>query len=190
MEQLKNEDEFCGLRAQHLDMKLLLQDDDAFESIFFPPTLLDYNLTNINELVDFDELHSILNEGEVNQGHDQGGSCHGSTTTMVTTAELMNVKPKLNNEQHVIKKWCTRKRHERGSKEAAEKKELHKIKNREAAARAFEEKKAYIKWLEVEVEKFRKKNADMKRLLLVLAGSSIGSDMARKQLRRTASGLL
>ncbi|KAH1073951.1 hypothetical protein J1N35_026279 [Gossypium stocksii] len=185
MEQLKNEDEFCGQRTQHLDMKLLLQDDDAFESIFFPH----YNLTNINELIDFDELHSILNEGEVNQGHDQGGSCHGSTTTMVTTAEVMNVKPKLNNEQHAIKKWRTRKRLERGSKEAAEKKELHKIKNREAAARAFEEKKAYIKWLEVEVEKFRKKNAHMKRLLLVL-GSSIDSDMARKQLRRTASGLL
>ncbi|KAG8475313.1 hypothetical protein CXB51_031943 [Gossypium anomalum] len=182
MEQLKNEDEFCGQRAQHLDMKLLLQDDDAFESIFFPPALLDYNLTNINELIDFDELHSILNEGEVNQGHDQGGSCHGNTTTMVTTAELMNVKPKLNNEQHVIKKWRTRKRLERGSKEAAEKKELHKIK-------IERQQLAYIKWLEVEVEKFRKKNADMRRLLLVL-GSSIGSDMARKQLRRTASGLL
>lgn len=129
MEQWKN----GGERAQHLDMKLLLQDDDAFESVFFPPTLLDYNLININELIDFDELHSILNEGEV----DQGGSCHGSTTT----AELMNLNPKLNNQQHVVKKWRTRKRLVKGSKEAAEKKELHKIRNREAAARAFEEKK-------------------------------------------------
>ncbi|KAL4378723.1 hypothetical protein GQ457_02G002390 [Hibiscus cannabinus] len=192
MQQVKNEDMFYGEGTQQQpDLQALLQDDDAFENVFFPSIYTDYNPTNPNEIIDFDELRAILDEGTHSVVENGGGSSgsHGSTaitaTDHINNDELMKAKTKLKNKR-VIRKW---NRIQKGTSEDYEKKELQKIKNREAAARAFEENKAYVKWLELEVQKYRKKNADLKRSLL-FAESSISLDMSRKQLRRTSSGLL
>ncbi|KAK8509813.1 hypothetical protein V6N13_093659 [Hibiscus sabdariffa] len=195
MQQVKNEDMFYGESTQQQpDLQALLQDDDAFENVFFPSSYMDYNPANPNEIIDFDELRAILDEGTHSVMENGGGSSgsHGSTAIVATdhtnNDELMKAKTKLNNKR-VIRKWNARKSIQKGTSEDYEKKELQKIKNREAAARAFEENKAYVKWLELEVQKYRKKNADLKRSLL-FAESSISLDMSRKQLRRTSSGLL
>ncbi|KAK8718135.1 hypothetical protein V6N13_045380 [Hibiscus sabdariffa] len=189
MQQLKNEDKFCGESTQRQpDLEALLQDDDAFENVFFPSTYMDYNPANLNEIIDFDELQAILDEGTHPVVENGGGSSGSLATDHINNDELMKAKSKLNSKR-VIRKWNARKRIQEGTSEDYEKKELQKIKNREAAARAFEENKAYVKWLELEVQKYRKKNADLKRSLL-FAESSISLDMSRKQLRRTSSGLL
>ncbi|GMI69452.1 hypothetical protein HRI_000614500 [Hibiscus trionum] len=211
MEQVETEDKFCGQSSQQLPIKALLQDADAFENVFFPSTYMDFNPAELNEIIDFDELRAILDDGKNSEethsvvrnesggggGGGGGGGrsvSHGSNTMVaaghVNNGEVLrNAKTKSNNEKQVIKKWNTRKKIQKGTPEAYEKNELRKIKNREAAARAYQENKAHLKWLELEVQKYRKKNADLKRLIR-FAESSISLDMSRKQLRRTSSGLL
>ncbi|XVE77568.1 hypothetical protein DITRI_Ditri13aG0073900 [Diplodiscus trichospermus] len=156
---------FSGQNTQQLDFTVLLQDAQAFENVFFPPTSMDNSLMNTNEYIDFDELHDLLNNEKLNEGvhfvvGNEGGlsGSHGSNN-----GEL--IKAKVKDEQNV-KKWPTRKRYEKGSVYAAQMKELHKIRNRESAARAYAQKKTHF--LE----------------------SSLSKDMSPDQLKRTASGPL
>ena len=150
MDQFRNEEDhkFSGQNTQQLDFTILLQDTEAFDNLFFPPTFMDNNLMNINGCVDFNELHELLNEEKENEGvhfvvGNEGGLSwsHGSTmlATQINNGELMNVK--LTDEENV-KKWPKRrKRYEKGSADAARMRKLHKIRNRETAARAFAQKK-------------------------------------------------
>ncbi|XWS46602.1 hypothetical protein CRYUN_Cryun14cG0082500 [Craigia yunnanensis] len=104
------------------------------------------NTLMINEFVDFNELHELLNEEKENVGvyfvigNESGLSgSYGSNmmATQINNGELMNVK--LTDEENV-KKWRKRKRYEKGSVDASRMRELHKIINRETAARAFAQK--------------------------------------------------
>ncbi|XVF22155.1 hypothetical protein REPUB_Repub12eG0149300 [Reevesia pubescens] len=187
----ENVSEGLHFSLDQLDCTTLLQDEEVFENVFFPPTSMDNNPM----AMDFNELHEILNEEKVSEGVDfvvgnEGGQNGSHGSNMVATDQINNgdglMNAKLTNEQNV-KKWNVKKRLKKDSIEAAQARELHKIRNREAAARSFAEKKAYIEWLELEVQIFRKKNADLKKLLL-FSESSLSLDMTRKQLKRTASG--
>ncbi|XVF72681.1 hypothetical protein PTKIN_Ptkin12aG0139500 [Pterospermum kingtungense] len=148
---------------------------------------------NPNKYIDLNYLHELLNEENGNEGvhfvvGNEGGFDHGSNMEASQVKNgvdrvIMNVKQ--TGEQNV-KKWKTRNRVKGGSKDSAEMRELKKIRNRETATRAYAAKKAYIEKLEFEVQKFRKKNANLKNLL-AFAGSSMSLDGTRKQLKRTAS---
>ncbi|XVF32825.1 hypothetical protein REPUB_Repub17cG0116100 [Reevesia pubescens] len=175
MDQFRNENhKFSVQNTQHLDITRLLQDDEAFENVFFSPNSMDYNPINfdelheilyeekisegvdfvveknMNEYIDLNKLHELLNEEKGSEGvhsvaENEGGTLNGSHgSNMVATQinkngdELMNVK--LTVKQN-IKRWTTKKRVKMDSKEAAQMKELKRIKNRVTAARAFAEKK-------------------------------------------------
>ncbi|XWS31768.1 hypothetical protein CRYUN_Cryun23aG0104500 [Craigia yunnanensis] len=143
MDQSRNEEDhkFSGQNTQQLDIIKILLDDEAFENMFFPPTSMDYNPMNINEYIDFDELHELLNEEKVNEGvhfvvGNEGGldGKHGSNmvATQINNGDRsMNVK--LTDEQNV-KKWDTRKRYKKGSEESAQMRELKRIRNRDCSS--------------------------------------------------------
>ncbi|EOX95176.1 Uncharacterized protein TCM_004733 [Theobroma cacao] len=190
---MENEEDhkFSG---QRIDFAQLLQDDEAFENVFFPPISMDYNPMNINEYIDFNELHQLLNEEKSAEGvqfdvRNEGGVNRGHGRNRVAfrinNGGLMNAERKVEEN---VKKQVTKKSCVKGSVEAAQMRELTKIRNRESASRAFAKKKAYIQELELEVQTLRKKNANLKKLLHLFSESCPSLDMTQKQLRRTTSG--
>ncbi|OMO82037.1 hypothetical protein COLO4_23296 [Corchorus olitorius] len=173
---------------QGFDLNKLLDDAEAFERAFFPPESMDYNPNNhyVNQCIDFNELNQLLNEG--NSGHDQvvtNGGCDGSimqqpVQPQVNNGQVMEANPRV---QQNVKQSGRRRRYKQYCPEAAH---LRKIKNREAARRSHDQKKAYMLQLESEGQELRKQNANLWKFIQFSTSAS-SSGKGQKNLRRTAS---
>ncbi|OMO63707.1 hypothetical protein CCACVL1_22342 [Corchorus capsularis] len=178
---------FSGRNVQGLDLKKFVEDIETFENVFFPPQSMNYNPNYVNP-VNFDQVNQLLNEGNGNSDDGQvvvnvGGQGHGSNMQEPVQVQ-MNNNGQGNEEENV-----TRKRYKKDSVDDAQKRELRKLKNRTTAARAFQQKKAYVEQLELEVQELSKKNAYLKKSLQ-FGISSLSSGMTQRNLRRTASAPL
>ncbi|OMO63913.1 hypothetical protein CCACVL1_22189 [Corchorus capsularis] len=193
MGQTKNEkdnDKPFAQNIQGFDLNKLLEDPNAFEMAFFPPESMNYNPNNhyVNQCIDFNELNQLLNEG--NSGHDQvvtNGGCDGSimqqpVQLQVNNAQVMEADPRV--QENIKQSGRGRRKYKQYCPDAAH---IRKIKNREAARRSHDQKKAYMQQLESEVQGLRKQNANLwKFIQFSTSASSSGKD--QKNLRRTASG--
>ncbi|OMP14263.1 hypothetical protein COLO4_00118 [Corchorus olitorius] len=150
---------------------------------------MDYNPNYVSP-VDFGKVNQLINEGNGNSDDGQvvvngGGQGHGSNMQEPVQVQVqMNNNGQENEEENV-----TRKRYKKDSVEDTQRRELRKLKNRTTAARAFQQKKAYVEQLELEVQELSKKNAYLKKSLQ-FGLSSLSSGMTQRNLRRTASAPL
>ncbi|OMO70528.1 hypothetical protein CCACVL1_18817 [Corchorus capsularis] len=177
MDQIKNEKD---QNIQGFDLNKLLEDAEAFERVFFPPDDQSPDNHYVNQYcIDFNELSQILNEGNsCDHGQiDNNGGCHGNIMQQPVDqiANGLQGNVKQSGRGRRCKQFCPVAAH------------LRKLKNREAARRSFDQKKAYIQQLELEVQELRKQNANLMKSFLVYASAS-SSGKGQKYLRRTASG--